>query len=86
MGPFYINFSAQGVILNPAEASVDGAALASDPGRSPARGEAFTRRQFTKKHSVRGFCSKGDGHNEAVELQRLDWYLNFLFQSWNCHR
>lgn len=41
-------------------------------GRSPGRGRAFAGWRappppphFTRRHAVRGFCSKGDGQNEA---------------------
>ncbi|XP_008302645.1 glutaminase kidney isoform, mitochondrial-like isoform X1 [Stegastes partitus] len=38
-------------------------------GRSPGRGRAFTGWRapphFARKNGLRGFCSKGDGHNEA---------------------
>ena len=37
-------------------------------GRSLARGRAFARQHFTKKHDMRGFYSKGDGENEVSRL------------------
>ena len=35
--------------------------------RYPGSGRAFTGQHFTKKHSVRGNCSKGDGYNKAAK-------------------
>ena len=44
---------------------------AASNGGSPGRGRAFAGwrapQHPARKHAVRGFCSKGDGHNEAAK-------------------
>ncbi|XP_034721083.1 glutaminase kidney isoform, mitochondrial-like, partial [Etheostoma cragini] len=36
-------------------------------GRSPGVRSAFPPQPFTRRHGVRGFCSKSDSHNEAAK-------------------
>lgn len=55
----------------PAASACFSSAVSLD-GRSPGRGRAFAGWRappppphFTRRHAVRGFCSKGDGQNEA---------------------
>ncbi|GLD75342.1 glutaminase kidney isoform, mitochondrial-like isoform X1 [Lates japonicus] len=59
-----------GVKAAPATTAACFGTVTSD-GRSPGRGRAFAGwtapQHFTRRHGVRGFCSKGDGHNEAAK-------------------
>lgn len=76
MGPFSVNVSAQGVILNPAEVFVAtsdfGFSAGCVAGRFLTRGRAFAGQHLTKKHSLRGHCFKGDSHNAQKLLFSLE--------------
>lgn len=59
-----------GVKAAPATSACFSSAAALD-GRSPGRGKAFAPWRAppypARRHGVRGFCSKGDGQNDAAK-------------------
>ena len=53
-----------GVKATPAAAA--SFSTAGPDGRAPGRGRLLAPQSFTRRHPVRGFCSKGDNKNETA--------------------